>query len=75
MWISNVYIYRATLTGRWGPFPAPPRFYIEALRMPLDDTNALDRVSWSIGLNGVVQVYLHVRVREYSRAVFAKHDI
>ena len=74
MWKSKVYIYRATLTGRWGPFPSPPRFYIEALRTPLDDSKTLERVSWPIGLNGGGQVYLYVRVREYSRAVFAKHD-
>ena len=64
MWKSKVYIYRATLTGRWGPFPSPPRFYIEALRTPLDESKALERVSWSIGLDGVVQVYLYVRVRD-----------
>jgi len=31
-------------------------------------------VSWPIGLNGGGQLYLDVRVREYSRAVFAMHD-
>ena len=75
MWKSKDYLYRATLTGRWGPFFPPPRFYIEALRTPLDDSNALERVSSSIGLNGVDKVCLYVRVREYSRALFAKHGI
>ncbi len=74
MWKSKVYVYRATLTGRWGALPPPPALYIEALCTPLDDSKTLERVSWPIGLNGGGQVYLYVRVREYSRAVFAKHD-
>ena len=73
MWKSKLYIYIATLTGRWGALLPPPALYIEALRTPLDDSKALERVSWSIGLDGVVQVYLYVRVRDYSRGVIATH--
>ena len=73
MWKSKLYIYRATLTGRWGALLPPPALYIEALSTPLDDSKALERVSWSIGLNGVVQVYLYVRVRDYSRGVIATY--
>ena len=75
MWKSKGYVYRATLTGRWGALLPPPALYIEALRTPLDDSKTLERVSRPIGLNGVGQVCLYVRVREYSRAVFAKHEI